>query len=81
MKKKPTAEHAISHEIISPKILEMAKKSVEAETARPQKRCVVCGASSTQLTGPNSEDDLCWVCRRLKVSAWRENDQQMSAQE
>jgi hypothetical protein len=24
---------------------------------------------------------LCWVCRRLKISAWRDSDQQLSAQE
>jgi hypothetical protein len=26
-------------------------------------------------------EPLCWVCRRLKISAWREIDQQMPAQE
>ena len=78
MKKKPIAEP-----IISPEILEMAKKAVEAERPVPPKRCAVCGASCTPLTGPHSgeEEDLCWVCRRLKISAWRDTDQQASAQE
>jgi len=78
MKKKLIAEP-----IISPKILEMAKKSLEAERPMPTKRCAVCGANCTPLTGPQSPEDesLCWVCRRLKISAWRDSDQQMSAQE
>jgi hypothetical protein len=36
----------------------------------------VCGAE-TQAAGV----DLCWVCRRLKISAWREIEQQMPTQE
>jgi hypothetical protein len=79
MKKKLIAEP-----IIAPQILEMAKKSVAAE--RPVavvKPCAVCGASRTPLTGPSSgeEEHLCWVCRRLKISAWRDSDHQISAQE
>lgn len=77
MKKKPAAEP-----IISPQILEMAKKSLAAERPVLRKPCAVCGASCTPLTGPHpAEEDLCWVCRRLKISAWREADQQISAQE
>jgi hypothetical protein len=69
--------------IISPEILELAKKSVESPKPLPAKRCAVCGSSCTPLTGPQQEEneDLCWVCRRLKISAWRDNDQQMSVQE
>jgi hypothetical protein len=78
MKKKPIAEP-----IISPEILEMARKSVEAERPAPSKPCAVCGAPCVPLTGPQvaDEEDLCWVCRRLKISAWRDFDQQLSAQE
>jgi hypothetical protein len=78
MKKKPIAEP-----IIAPQILEMAKKSVEVERLVTAKLCAVCGASCTPLTGPstNSEEELCWVCRRLKISAWRDSDHQLSAQE
>jgi len=76
MKKKPAPDP-----IISPAILELAKKSVEADRPAPRKRCAVCGASCAPLTGPQSDDDLCWVCRRLKISAWRDSDQQVSAQE
>jgi hypothetical protein len=78
MKKKPVPEP-----IISPRILEMAKRSIEVDRAVISKRCAVCGAASTPLTGPHSgkDEDLCWVCRRLKISAWRDSDQQLSAQE
>jgi hypothetical protein len=79
MKKKP-----INEPIIAPQILEMAKKSVEAERPVVAKPCAVCGASCTPLTGPSTsaeEENLCWVCRRLKISAWRDSDHQMSAQE
>ena len=30
--------------------------------------CVVCGAE----TDSEEEEKLCWVCRRLKISAWRD---------
>jgi hypothetical protein len=79
MKKKLIAEPPI----ISPKILELAKKSVAAERPVAAKPCAVCGTTCTPLTGPNSSENesLCWVCRRLKISAWRDSDHQMAAQE
>ncbi len=69
--------------IISPEIFQMAKKSVEPEQSQAQQRCAVCGGATVPLTGPqNGEDEeLCWVCRRLKISAWRETDQQATVQE
>jgi hypothetical protein len=78
MKKKSTAEP-----IVAPEILDLAKKSVESERAPLPKRCAVCRTLCTPLAGPSASDDenLCWVCRRLKISAWREADQQVSAQE
>ena len=79
MKKKP-----ISEPVISPEILEMAKRSVESERPLPSKPCPVCGApSKPQSTAAHAtgDEELCWVCRRLKISAWRENEQQLPAQE
>ncbi|MBV9761374.1 MAG: hypothetical protein JO340_12480 [Acidobacteriaceae bacterium] len=76
MKKKPVAEP-----IIAPQILEMAKNSVQGVRPAAHKHCAVCGASCTPPNGPNPPEDLCWVCRRLKISAWRDSDQQASAQE
>jgi hypothetical protein len=47
-----------------------------AKTSKPRP-CVVCG----ETCSPNSTEGLCWVCRRLKLSAWRDADTQMPAQE
>lgn len=44
---------------------------------KPAEKCVVCG----DPVAPFSIEELCWVCRRLKISAWRESDNQMSAPE
>jgi len=76
MKKKPIAEP-----VISPEILEMAKSSLHSEKPHKPKRCIVCGAVCSPISGPHQSDNLCWVCRRLKISAWRDVDQQMSAQD
>jgi hypothetical protein len=76
MKKKPSPEPIISREI-----LELAKKSLEPERPAQRKRCAVCGAFCAPLTGPQTADELCWVCRRLKISAWRDSDQPAPAQE
>ena len=64
-------------EIIAPEIMERAKRSLETDRIKPAAKCVVCGAEAT----PNPAEQLCWVCRRLKISAWREVEQQIPAQE
>lgn len=72
MKKKPKEEPVISKEI-----LEQAKRAIHTDRPSPAMKCVVCEAEAA----PNSTENLCWVCRRLKISAWRDNEQQMPAQE
>jgi uncharacterized OB-fold protein len=62
--------------VIPPEILEQAKRSLKADRLPPSK-CTVCGAD----VAPNSAEGLCWVCRRLKISAWHESEQQTPAQE
>jgi hypothetical protein len=37
----------------------------------------VCGDQSSV----DATEQLCWVCRRLKISAWRDADHQLPAQE
>jgi hypothetical protein len=60
----------MSKPVTSPAKRTRAKKSVAAP---PKPRpCVVCGGD----VAPLSNEELCWVCRRLKISAWRENDNQ-----
>jgi hypothetical protein len=63
--------------VISPEILEQAKQSISTDRLKKSIRCSVCGADTTSV----ASEPLCWVCRRLKISAWREIEQQMPAQE
>ena len=78
MKRKPAApaEPASSDPVIDPKLLDQAKLSVMPDQTKRTEKCTVCGA----VCAPNSTEGLCWVCRRLKISAWRDSDQQ-TAQE
>ncbi len=63
--------------VISKEIIEQAKRAIETDRAKPPMPCKICNAEAA----PTSTEGLCWVCRRLKISAWREVDQQMPAQE
>ena len=63
--------------VIPAEILEQAKLSVSPDRLKKLCKCSVCG-SETQAFG---SEPLCWVCRRLKISAWRDIEQQMPAQE
>jgi hypothetical protein len=74
MKRKPQAK---TEPVIAPEILENAKRSLAVERVKVPAKCVVCGGE----TAAGASEPLCWVCRRLKISAWREVEQQMPAQE
>ncbi len=63
--------------VIDPAILAKAKLAIESERIKPITNCVVCSSPCA----PNSTEGLCWVCRRLKISAWRESDSQPASQE
>lgn len=76
MKRKKAGE---TEAVVPLEILEQAKRSVQSDSLLRKARCSVCGADCAPLN--NDEEKLCWVCRRLKISAWRDSDQQMSAQE
>ncbi len=58
-------------------IIEQARLAIEAERVKKPDGCIICGEESA----PISTEGLCWVCRRLKLSAWRDSDSQMTAQE
>jgi hypothetical protein len=73
MKRKGTK----SQPVIPAGMLEEAKRSISADHLKKVIKCGVCG---TETSDPGSEP-LCWVCRRLKISAWRDIEQQMPAQE
>jgi hypothetical protein len=74
MKREPQVK---SEPVISPEIIESAKRSITADRGKAPVKCMVCSAE----TAPGSAEPLCWVCRRLKISAWRDVEQQMPAQE
>ena len=42
--------------------------SVDELEVGPSLRCRVCGS----LGASKRDDMLCWVCRRLKISAWKD---------
>ena len=62
-------------QVVPMEILRHAKALI----GEPKKieKCMVCGAE----TSSGMPEPLCWVCRRLKVSAWRDIEQQIPAQE
>jgi hypothetical protein len=63
--------------VIPAEILEQAKRSISPDRLKKTVKCSVCGAE----TASASDEPLCWVCRRLKISAWHEIEQQMPLQE
>jgi hypothetical protein len=57
--------------------LTKSKKQLADEAPpRPQK-CRVCN----NPVAANSREGLCWVCRRLKISAWADADNQAPMQD
>jgi hypothetical protein len=62
--------------VVPAEVLHQAKEPYSPEHVKKPAKCSVCGAE-TQAAGV----ELCWVCRRLKISAWREIEQQMPTQE
>ena len=74
MKRKPQPKHEA---VVPADLLEQAKQSISPDRLKKTVRCSVCGADTPVAVG----EPLCWVCRRLKISAWREIEQQMPMQE
>jgi hypothetical protein len=70
MKKKRTPSAAANQD-------SMAAAGTPRGRGRKTPRCVICGND----VAPFSIEELCWVCRRLKISAWRDSDNQASIQE
>ena len=73
MKRKGHSKQPAEETVVDPRLLEEAKEIVFEPTPAKTFPCQVCGSegATTQSEG------LCWVCRRLKISAWREVEQQM----
>ena len=80
MKRKPNLKPVTETEsevIDSELVVEAQSSPVVLEKLKVPAKCEVCG----DVCAPNSTEGLCWVCRRLKISAWRDSDPQMTAQE
>ena len=67
-----------SEPVVPAEILEQAKQSISPDRLKKPAKCSVCNAETTALA---STEPLCWVCRRLKISAWKEIEQQAPMQE
>ena len=76
-KRTPVPLTPVSETVVPEAIIEQARRAIEADRVKKPAQCIVCGGECA----PNSTEGLCWVCRRLKFSAWRDSDSQMSAQE
>jgi hypothetical protein len=63
--------------VVPEELLQEARRVIDSEQFKKSQKCVVCGGECA----PTSNEHLCWVCRRLKLSAWRDSDTQMPAQE
>jgi hypothetical protein len=78
-RKRPLAPEVNSTEVsvVPPALMEEARRAIQSDRMNRPAKCSVCG----EECAPNSAEGLCWVCRRLKLSAWRDSDSQMPAQE
>ena len=74
MRRKPTPR---PDPVVPAVVLEQAKLSISIDRLKKPAKCSVCG---DETSGVGAEP-LCWVCRRLKISAWREIVQHMPVQE
>lgn len=74
MKRKTTGKE---QNVIAEEILESAHRAAGVGVAKKREKCEVCAAE----VAPNATEPLCWVCRRLKISAWRDSDLQAAAPE
>jgi hypothetical protein len=63
--------------VVAPEILEGARRALATDRTKPPAKCIVCGGETTA----GAAEQLCWVCRRLKISAWRDVESQIPAQE
>lgn len=77
MKKRAGAKISAQQPVVPPELLETAKQAALDPKFKKSYRCRVCGAEGAS----EQSEMLCWVCRRLKISAWRDVEQQMPMSE
>jgi len=67
--------------IVPVEILDTSRTFFVKDKVRQAAPCTVCGSETTEdVYDREANERLCWVCRRLKISAWRDSEQ-MPAQE
>lgn len=71
------AQQPKPEQVVPAEMLEQAKRSIAVDQIKKSAKCSVCGADTVSTPG----ECLCWVCRRLKISAWREIEQAIPLQE
>ena len=73
MKTKTDSKQSSEHPVMDPRVLEAAKMTVFEPQPAKTFACRVCGSEGAT----EKSERLCWVCRRLKISAWKDTEQQM----
>jgi len=62
---------------VEPDLLAGARASLEGDRVPRVEKCSVCAAAASG----NPAEKLCWVCRHLKISAWKDADLQQGQQQ
>ena len=73
MKTKTDSKQSSEEPVIDSQVLEAAKMTVFEPQPEKTFACRVCGSEGAT----EKSERLCWVCRRLKISAWKDTEQQM----
>lgn len=73
MKTKTDSKQSSEEPVIDSRVLEAAKMTVFEPQPEKTFACRVCGSEGAT----EKSERLCWVCRRLKISAWKDTEQQM----
>lgn len=77
MKNRSNSRGTREDQVIDPKVLKSAKDSVFEPVPPKTFACSVCGSQGAT----EQSEGLCWVCRRLKISAWRDVEHHMPLSE
>lgn len=68
--------------VVPQEILRKAKLALDEDRLHlAAKKCSICGGEAAPNVAVGVDEVLCWVCRRLKISAWRDSDPQIAIQE
>ncbi len=74
---KTAKSRSIEGPVVDPELINAARDYVFNTKPLRQVPCRICGSPGAT----DRSDKLCWICRHLKISAWRESEAQDSASE